>query len=51
MKLELECPMCGKLCQGETLIGYPDHITVKCDRDGYQARKKKLQMYADGHGW
>ncbi len=40
MKLvELQRPMCGKLCQGEILNGYPDYVTIDCDRDGYQASK------------
>lgn len=36
---DFECPMCGKLCQGEILNRYPGYITIKCDRDGYQALK------------
>ncbi len=37
--VELECPMCGKVCQGEILNGYPDYVTIECDMDGFHARK------------
>ncbi|MFZ3060124.1 MAG: hypothetical protein WA102_10350 [Candidatus Methanoperedens sp.] len=37
--VEMECPMCGKQCQGEILNGYPDYVTIECERDGFQARK------------
>ncbi|VVB93712.1 Uncharacterised protein [uncultured archaeon] len=37
--VELECPMCGNQCHGKILHGFPEYVTIKCGRDGFQARK------------